>query len=151
MFGLTPWRSTTLLPRTARPLGWMPEEFAPLFNRFFSWPMMEELERREAPWAFAMEERENEVAVRAELPGFAPEEVRVELLGERLTIEAEHKAPAEGAEEKAEREFARVRRTITLPPGIATEKIEAVFRNGVLEVHLPRTPETTARRIEVKT
>jgi len=150
MFGLTPWRGTTLLPRTATPLGWMPEEFATLFNRFFSWPMMEELERREAPWAFTMEERENEVLARAELPGFAPEEVRVELLGERLTIEAEHKAPAEGAEEKAEREVTRVKRTITLPPGIAAEKIEAVYRNGVLEVHLPRTPEATARRIEVK-
>jgi HSP20 family protein len=44
-----------------------------------------------------------------------------------------------------------VRRTIELPTGIELERAEATFRNGVLEVHLPRTPEATARRIEVKT
>jgi len=87
---------------------------------------------------------------RMELPGFAPEEVRVEWLGEQLTITAEHKVPAEGNGEKPEREHIRVRRVLTLP-GIIPEKAEAVFWNGVLEVHLPRTPEATPRRIEVKT
>jgi HSP20 family protein len=122
-------------------------EFENLFNRFFNWPIAETSE--EYPWGLALEERETEVIVRAELPGFTPEEVRVELLGERLTIEAVHNVPAEG--EKPEREMARARRIVTLPRGIAPEKVEATFRNGVLEVHLPRTPEATARRIEVKT
>ena len=149
MFGLIPRRGTKLLPRTETPFAWMPEEFATLFNRMWTWPIREEMEMR-YPWGLTMEERENEVVVRAELPGFAPEELRVELLGERLTIAAEHKAPAEGKPEEGRREARSLERTVTLPEGIAPEPIEAVYRNGVLEVHLPRTPRATPRRIEVK-
>jgi HSP20 family protein len=130
------------------PFGRMAEEFESLFNRLVNWPMIGTAEEIN-PRGLSMEERENEVVVRAELPGFTPEEVRVEMLGEQLTIEAVHKEPAEG--ERPERETHRARRLVTLPAGIAPEKVEATFRNGVLEVHLPRTPETTARRIEVKT
>lgn len=151
MFALTPWtRPTALLPRTETPFGWMPEEFATLFNRVFpTWPVTEMLE-----WPYTrgltMEEREKEVVVRAELPGFGPEELRVEVLSDRLTIEAEHREPAEKAAENAERAYAHVKRVLTLPPGVEPEKAEAVYRNGVLEVHLPRTPEPIGRRIEVK-
>jgi len=40
---------------------------------------------------------------------------------------------------------------VTLPPELELEKVEAIYRNGVLEVHLPRKPEVVGRRIEVKT
>jgi len=43
-----------------------------------------------------------------------------------------------------------MRREITLPAGVEAERIEATYRNGVLEIHLPRTPEAVGRRIEVK-
>jgi HSP20 family protein len=70
---------------------------------------------------------------------------------EELTIEAEHKEPAKKAEEKTEREYAHVKRVTTLPVGIEPEKAEALYRNGVLEVRIPRKPEAVGRRIEVKT
>jgi len=38
-----------------------------------------------------------------------------------------------------------------LPTGIVPEKVEARYHNGVLEVHVPRSPEAKPRRIEVKT
>jgi len=151
MFGLMPWtrRSLAPAPRTELPFGWMPEEFTTLFNRLL--PELPVMETPEWPnrWNLTTEVLEKEFLVRMELPGFAPEEVKIELLPERLTIEAEHK-PAEKTEEKAKREFARVRRELTLPPEVELEKVEAVFRNGVLEIHLPRKPEAIARRIEVK-
>jgi len=153
MFALKPWmrRTSALLPRTESPFGWMPEEFATLFNRFFTgWPVMETSEWPYT-WGLTMEEKEKEIVVRVELPGFEPAEVKVEFLGERLTVEAEHKEPAEKAEEKTERAYAHVKRTVTLPPGVEAEKAEAVYRNGVLEVRLPRKPEVMGRRIEVKT
>jgi len=150
MFGLIPWtRRTELLPRTESLLEWVPEEFERLWNRFGALPMMEALEPT-FRWGTTMEERENEIVVRSELPGFAPEEVNVELRGNQLTITAEHKAAVEeGA--RREREHAEVRRAFTLPASITAEKVEAVFRNGVLEVHVPRSPEAMPRRIEVKT
>jgi len=150
-----PWRTreTALLPRTETPFGWMPEEFEKLFTRFVpTWPVME---MPEYPWGMTMEEKEKEVVVRVELPGFAPEEVKVEVLGELLTVEAEHKEPVEKEEkkekEKVERGYAHVKRMVTLPLEVELEKVEAIYRNGVLEVHLPRKPEVVGRRIEVKT
>jgi len=153
MLALTPWarRSMALLPRTEAPFSWVPEEFANLFNRMFTdWPLAEMAERPE--WGMTTETREKEFVVRVELPGFEPAEVKVELLGERLTVEAEHREPAgEKAPEVAERAYAHVKRVMTLPPGVELEKAEAIYRNGVLEVHVPRIPEPTGRRIEVKT
>lgn len=153
MFALMPWteRMPALLPRTQTPFGWLPEEFARLFNRFLTtWPVAE-LSERVYPRGLTMEEKEKEVIVRSELPGFEPGELKVEVLGERLTVEAEHREPAEKAAEPAERAYAHVRRVVTLPPGVEPEKTEAVYRNGVLEVHIPRSPEAVGRRIEVKT
>jgi len=161
MFALKPVTKRMLapLPRAETPFGWWMEEFAPLFNRFLEgWPM---LEMPEWPyrWAMTTEEKEKEVIFRFELPGFAPEEVKVELTGEELKVEAEHKEPEEKAEKiekeekpaKVERTYAHVKRVLTLPPGVEPEKVEALYRNGVLEVHLPRKPEVVGRRIEVKT
>jgi HSP20 family protein len=158
MFALMPWRKRkmALLPRTEIPFRWMPEEFEKLFTRFMTTPVMETPEW-EYPWGLIVEEKEKEVVVRAELPGFEPEEVKVELVGELLTVEAEHKEPAEEKakeekpEKKVERAYAHVKRVITLPPELELEKTEAVYRNGVLEVHVPRKPEAVGRRIEVKT
>jgi len=158
MFALMPRmkRTTALLPRAETPFELLPEEFETLFNRFFTWPVAEMPERVYA-WGMTMEEKEKEVVVRVELPGFEPSEVKVEVLGERLTVEAEHKEPepkepAEKKPEKAtERVHAHVKRMVTLPEGVELEKVEALFRNGVLEVHLPRKPEAVGRRIEVKT
>ncbi len=151
MFALTPrTRPVALLPRLEAPFDWMMNEFTPLFDRFLGTRMGEELSEWPLARALTMEEREREVVIRAELPGFEPPEVRVEVLGDRLTVEAEHReAAAEGAE-AAERVVAHVRRVLTLPPEVELEKIEATYRNGVLEVRVPRIPEAVARRIEVK-
>jgi HSP20 family protein len=156
MFALKPFtkRTPNLLPRVETPLTWLPEDFGNLFNRFFNWPVME---TPEWPfrWALTTEELEKEYLIRVELPGFAPEEVKVEMTGEELTVEAEHKAPVETKAEKpaenAERTYAHVKRVLTLPPDVEREKAEAIYRHGVLELHLPRKPEAMGRRLEVKT
>jgi len=138
-----------LLPWTEDPFGGMLAEFPALFDRLLgSWPVAELPERLPR---LTMEENDKEIIVRAELPGFEPAEVRVELLGDRLTVEAEHREPVEKTEKPTDRTYAHMKRVLTLPPEIAVEKIEATYRNGVLEVHLPRSPEEVGRRIEVKT
>jgi len=155
MFALMPWkkRAAMPLPRAETPFRWFPEEFENLFNRFLT--PFSLLETAEWPyrWGLTMEEKEKEVVVRVELPGFTPEEVKVELLGEKLVIEAEHKEPEkkEEGKEKEEAKYAHVKRELTLPPEVELEKAEALYKNGVLEVHLPRKPEAVGRKIEVKT
>ncbi len=141
MFGFLPLtkRTTAPLPRVETPFGLLPEEFTNLFSRYF-FPVLEETAEWPYRWGLTLEEKEKEILVRAELPGFAPEEVKLEVLPERLTIEAEHQEPVEKEGAKVPAAYAHVKRTITLPPGIALEKAEAIYHNGVLEVHFPRKP-----------
>jgi len=154
MFALKPMttrRMEAMLPRTENLFGW-PVEFETLFDRLFRLPVLEAPEWN-YPWGLTTEEKEKEVVVRAELPGFTPEEVFVEITGNALTVKAEHKPVEEKekpakAEVKPERTFAY---EVTLPEAVELEKVEATYRNGVLEVHFPRKPEAVGRRIEVKT
>jgi HSP20 family protein len=159
MFSLMPRRrakgaENLLVPREYIPFDLLRREFAPLFNRVFAglpvpfeppWEMTE-------PWGFTVEEKEKEIVVRAEVPGFEASELNVHLTGEVLTLRAEHKeeTKAEG-EVPLEGRYGRLERTLILPPGIEPEKVEARYHNGVLEVHVPRTPEAAPRSIEVKT
>jgi HSP20 family protein len=153
MFALTPWkegsRMRALLPRLETPFRLL-EEFEPVFGRFFgTWPVPAEW--MEKPVRFHLTETEKEYLVRSELPGYEPSEVEVTLAGNVLTVEARHvEEPKEGEAEAKERRYAHVKRAVTLPEGVEFEKLEAIYRNGVLEVHVPKAPEAVARRIEVK-
>jgi HSP20 family protein len=148
MFGLTPWKERE---KVSHPMSALRDEFKALYDRFFGgWPTVfagyPEVPRF---WGLEVNETEQEVVVRAELPGFAAEEVEVELREGALMIRAEKK-PKEV--EKEPHEFAEYRyeRLIELPAAVAPEKAEAQYRNGVLEVHLPKTEEARTRRIPVK-
>ncbi len=125
-------------------------EFGTLFNRLLGdWPMAFS-DGQHAGWGLDVDEKENEVVVRAELPGFDVNDINVSLMNNVLTIEAKHMAH-EGKEEKQEGEsVCQVRRSVTLPSGLDTDKVEATYRNGVLELHLPRSPQAHGRKIEIK-
>jgi len=141
-----------LMPRSeARPFALMRREFDTLFDRFFgSWPLVDLPKLLDYPvWGLNMEETDKEVVVRAEAPGFEVGDFEVQLTGELLLITAAHK-PVKGKEGNVEVRAAEMKRYVTVPPGIDPAKVEAFYRNGVLEVHLPKTPEAAGRRIEVK-
>jgi HSP20 family protein len=128
----------------------MPEEFSTVFNRFFPHFPIEETPDWPYGWGMTMEDKDKELLVRLELPGFEPAEVNVEVMPERLTVMAEHKELAEKDNEKTERAYAHVKRVVTLPPDVDPEKAEALYRNGILEIRLPRKPDAVGRRLEVK-
>lgn len=131
-----------------KPFGRTWPEMAELFDRFLSrWAPLMDWPREEADLGLDLEEREKEVLVRVEVPGFEPAEVVVEVTGDVLTIRGEHKEEKESAEKPSY----RMMRSLTLPMGIDKQKVEAHCKNGMLEVLLPRVPEAATRRIEVKT
>jgi HSP20 family protein len=146
MFALTPWREKEM---TAFPLPRLGNEFNTLFNRVFGgWPML--FERHLEPehfWGLEVNEVEKEVIVRAEIPGFEAPEIELELRNNRLIVKAEKKHEvAEKGYEYAERRFERF---VELPVEVEPAKVEATYRNGVLEVHLPKTEAAAGRRIPV--
>ncbi len=158
MFHLTPWKKEEKagVPEARRynyPLARMREEFESLFERFFgNFPMAGEGFDFERGWGFDVDESGKDVVVRAEAPGFEPKDFDVELCGNVLHIRAEKKQEEEKKEKGGytERRFARFERMVTLPEYIDRNKIEASYRNGVLEVRMPKTAEAQGKKIEVK-
>ena len=98
-------------------------------------------------------DREAEVFVRAEVPGIEKEHLEVDLSGELLTIRGErHKEEKteEGNVYRAEIARGTFVRTLRLPAEVDPEKIEATFKDGLLEIHLPKVETTKRQRIEIK-
>jgi HSP20 family protein len=153
MFSLMPLRRERNREPGYAPLDLFGREFASLFDRAFgAWPVPFETPVEWPPYyGIEMEEKEGAVVVRAELPGFEIGELDVRIVGNLLTIVAEHKEePPKKGEKPIEHRYGKVERTVTLPTGVVPEKVEAKFRNGVLELHVPLAPEVLPKRIEVK-
>ena len=100
-------------------------------------------------------ETDTGIEVSIELPGLDEKEVEVTLTDEALTIRGEKKI--ERREEKrgyyvSERSYGAIYRSIPLPAGVDSEKAEATFKNAVLTVRLPQSPEAKAKvkKIAVK-
>jgi HSP20 family protein len=129
-------------------------EFDRLLDRLFEpWPLTG-LEEMDLPvWDVAMEDAGKELVVRMEAPGFEAREFEVEVVDDTLTVRVvreEKKEKEEKEEKEREEKVVRLFRSILLPAGIDKEKVEARYRNGILEIHLPKLPEALGRRIEVK-
>jgi len=160
MFSLTPWkkkeRSVAAEPGSSNyPLARMRDEFETLFNRFFgNLPLAGDGWDFETGWALDVDESDRDVVVRAEAPGFEAKDFEVEMSGNVLHIRAETKTEEKQAEKDkgdvSASRYARFERLVTLPEYIDRDKVEASYRNGVLEVRVPKTAEAQAKRIEVK-
>jgi HSP20 family protein len=97
-----------------------------------------------------IDDKESELVVRAEAPGFAPEEIDIQVNDQNnLVIRAEHKEE-EQAQGRSSFRYGKFERTVSLPRGVEVDKIDAHCRNGVLEVHVPKGEAAKGRRIEVK-
>ncbi|SFU78470.1 Hsp20/alpha crystallin family protein [Nitrosospira multiformis] len=112
--------------------------------------------QRENVLPIKMDVTENDTAytVRAEIPGVRKEDVRVQIDGNRVSINAETK------EEKEQKEGERViyrecrqgsaYRSFTLPSEVDEANAQAKYENGMLELTLPKKGGKTSRRIEIK-
>ena len=149
MFGLVPRREKE---KVGYPIPRFRDEFKALYDRFFNgWPMLfEPLMEPEHFWGLEVKEAEKEVVVRAEVPGFEAADLDVELRNNRLIITAEKKREVKEKEKGFEYAERRYERFVELPVEVEAAKVEATYRNGVLEVHLPKTEEAAGRRIPVK-
>jgi HSP20 family protein len=108
-----------------------------------------------ADWAPAVDiqETEKEYLIKAELPEVSKENVKVEMLDGVLTIEGERKQEKEEKGKrfhKVERAYGRFVRQFTLPAEVDAAQIQAEFKDGMLNVHLPKTAAAKPKAIEVK-
>ncbi|MCL5062760.1 MAG: Hsp20/alpha crystallin family protein [Nitrospirae bacterium] len=100
-----------------------------------------------------MYDRKNEIVVKAELPGVAKEDIDLTITKDSLTLKGETKKEEEIKEENyyaAEISYGSFTRTIALPAEVDSEKAKASFKNGVLEVVLPKREEAKPKEIKIE-
>lgn len=93
------------------------------------------------------------IRVAAELPGLGADDFKVEVDSGRLFLRGEKRAHREGRRNGvylSESRYGSFSRVVPLPCDVKTEEAQAVFKDGVLEVRLPKTEEAKARRIQVR-
>ena len=109
---------------------------------------------RERAWTPAIDVvRENgNLVVRADVPGIKPEEVKVEVEDDILTVSGEHE---EHTEEKGkqymrrERRYGSFSRSMALPPGVDAKTIKASTHDGVVEVTIPLPKEAKSEKVTI--
>jgi HSP20 family protein len=98
-------------------------------------------------------EDDKEYLIKAELPEVKKEDVKVGVEEGTLAISGERKFEKEEKGKKyhrIERAYGSFMRSFTLPEGAAGDKVTAEFKDGVLKVHLPKSPEVKPKSIDVK-
>jgi HSP20 family protein len=103
--------------------------------------------------AVDVQETEKEYLIRAELPEVKKEDVKIEMVDGVLNIEGERKQEKEEKGRrfhKVERSYGKFVRQFMLPAGVDPMKVQAEFKEGMLNVHLPKTEEAKPKTVEVK-
>ncbi len=97
-------------------------------------------------------EDDDHVYAEAELPGFSLDDLEIYVTGNQLTIKGERRPPEHdsGTWHRQERGYGKFSRMIELPGDINGDQVAAEFKNGVLNITLPKSEAVKPRRIEVK-
>ncbi len=105
-------------------------------------------------WSPAVDiaETQNEVVLRAELPGLKQDDIDIELTGDTLTLRGERKFENEERKDnfvRVERSYGRFQRSFTLGVPVQNDQVSATYRDGVLEIHLPKSEQTRPCKVQV--
>jgi HSP20 family protein len=141
------------LPGTGRELVTLQDEVSRLFDSFVGRGGL--ASDRPAGYAPAVdiEETAEEFVVTADLPGFSPKDVKVNLMGDTLTIRGERKQEGTRKDRnihRVERRYGLFERTITFDTPVKNDGIRARYKDGVLEIVVPKAEEAKVREIEVQ-
>ena len=161
MWNLIPWNKSRsersgdlmLADPIEREFNRMREDFQSLFQRlwndspFFSDPCSGD---RWPQWRAEADETDTHYVVRMDAPGFEVGDFDVKLSGNRLTVFAERKE-SKGGNGSSFQRYGEFSRSWQLPEGAQADQIAAQYRNGVLELQIPKGQEAqNVKRIEVK-
>jgi HSP20 family protein len=106
-------------------------------------------------WAPAIDvyETRDDLVVSVEIPGVKEKDIQLSITGEVLTVRGQRGPTAEAREEnyhRIERWSGPFERHVQLPIPVQTDKIRATYREGVLEVRLPKLEEVKPREIKIE-
>ena len=123
-----------------------------LWSRFLDdWPLPTVFTKGWAPMA-DISETKDKLIVKAELPGLEPEDIKLSLSGNLLTIQGEKKKEKEEKDEQhysLERYRGEFQRSFRLPVEVLEDKIDAKFDKGVLTITMPKTAKSQKKEIKI--
>jgi HSP20 family protein len=148
---------------TYRPMGWLSpfERMDEMFDEFIRRPLGRPLLNRfprimeeiaPSPSVDIFEEKDD-VVLKTELPGMTKDDIEINLTDNMITLSGVKKHE-EKIEEKnyyrCERSYGSFKRSFNLPAEVQSDKAKASFKNGVLEVRIPKTEEARKKAVKIK-
>jgi HSP20 family protein len=128
-------------------------------NRLFEQTQERSIQDREgtfaSTWVPAVDiyETPDSVVLQAELPGLRKDDIDIQVRDNILTLRGERRSEKEVTQEnylRVERAYGGFQRAFTLPAPVQADKIRAVFKDGVLEVNVPKAEEAKPKQIRVE-
>ena len=100
-------------------------------------------------------EEDDRYLMRADVPGISPDEIKIEVDGDRLTVSGSHEESSEEKKDdyvRRERRFGSFSRSMLVPRGVDPDEIEATTANGVLEISIPKPKpaDDGGTKVEIK-
>jgi HSP20 family protein len=109
----------------------------------------------EKTWAPVVDilETEADLIVRAEIPGVKRDDIDVQVTSESLTIRGERKFDEQSKDSylRIERAYGPFSRSFSIGVPVQADKVKAAYRDGVLEIVVPKAEEVKPTKIEIKT
>ena len=116
--------------------------------------MFDQFEGRERAWTPAIDVARDDgnIVIHADLPGIKPDEVKIEVEDDILTVSGEHRESKEEKDKnyvRRERRYGSFSRSVALPPGVDAKKIKAKTHDGVVEVTVPLPQEAKKEPVTI--
>jgi HSP20 family protein len=129
------------------------DEMNKLFDDFFGRPLAR-TEWTEGVWTPSVDvsEDKDNVIIKAEMPGMKKEDVKISVQNNVLILKGEKKQEKEEKEKnyhRIERSYGSFCRSFQLPTAVKTDKIKASYKDGVLNISLPKTEEVKPKEIPI--
>ncbi|MDY7033158.1 MAG: Hsp20/alpha crystallin family protein [Thermodesulfobacteriota bacterium] len=128
-------------------------EMDDLWSRFLGEPIFSRAFTEEWLPTADISETKDKLLIKAELPGLDAKDINVSVSGDLLTIKGEKKKEEEDKNEHhhcVERYYGSFQRSFRLPVNVQSDKVEATFEKGVLNITLPKSEEAKKKEIEIK-
>jgi len=144
-----PSRRSGSLPRSSDP-----ENMLDIFEDMWTRPFrgFEEFSKKFTP-SVEVSEKENEILVRAEIPGLDPKDIDLSVENNSLILRGEKKREKKDEKENyvhMECSYGMFNRIIPLRAEVDKDKVSANYKNGVLTVRLPKTSESRSKKISIE-
>jgi HSP20 family protein len=143
---LTPWRPFGELSSLRR-------EMDRLWENFFGERLLTRMWEREWAPSLDVSESKDNFVVKAEVPGIDAKDIDISLTGDVLTIRGEKKQEKEEREEDyhlVETSYGSFSRSVRLPAEVESNKIKASYKNGILNITLPKSEKVKAKEVKIK-